>query len=183
MKKGLALVMTAVMFLTMISFNAAAAEILTPVSIYAGARTITAEYDREISLDNVGEIEITTLEGTGIPYTTKINGEFLTIIANSEFTRDTQSYLLKIGNTKKVFKVKTLFKPEFEANTTKNTVKDLHISGSEGSTVDVADKDTLILSTIYDNFVLDYDEIANYENASLVADVYYGTTSSRGDFS
>ena len=174
MKKILSLVLTVMMFFTMASFDVAAAEILTPVSIYAGARTITVEYDSEITSENTGEISITTLEGAAVPYTTKINDEFLTIIADEEFVRDTQSYLLQVGNAKKVFKVKTLFKPEFE-KISETAVKDLCISTNEwtGSVIDVVDKDTLILGSTYDNFVLDYDDVANYENASLVADVYY----------
>ena len=185
MKKVLALVMTAVMFLTMISFNAAAAEILTPVSIYAGARTITVEYETSITAENVGDIVLTTSEGTAVEYTTKINDEFLTIIAESEFVRDTQSYYLQIGEVKKLFTVKTLFTPNFVANTANNTVSDLAITASDGSTVDVVDKDTIILSTNQGSFTLDYDEITNYENASIVADVSYidgGAAGIRGIF-
>ena len=173
MKKVLALVLTAVMFLTMTSFNAAAAEILTPVSIYAGARTITVEYETSITAENVGDIVLTTSEGTAVEYTTKINDEFLTIIAESEFVRDTQSYYLQIGEVKKLFTVKTLFTPNFVANTANNTVSDLAITASDGSTVDVVDKDTIILSTNQGSFTLDYEDITKYENASIVADVHF----------
>ena len=176
MRKIIALMLTVMMLLTSVSLTAAAGEILTPVSIYAGARTITAEYERAVTEADLGEIALTTIEGTAVPYTTKINGEFLSIIADEEFVRDTQDYVIKLGNTKKIFKIKTLFKPEFVADTENNTVKDLHISAGDGATVDVVDKDTLILTTITGNFVLDYDEIANYENASLVADVYYASS-------
>ena len=159
-----------------IAFENPNANALEPVSIYAGARTITAEYERAVTEADLGEIVLTTIDGTAVPYTTKINGEFLSIIADEEFVRDTQDYVIKLGNTKKIFKIKTLFKPEFVADTENNTVKDLHISAGDGATVDVVDKDTLILTTITGNFVLDYDEIANYENASLVADVYYASS-------
>ncbi len=186
MKKILALMLTVMMLLTSVSLTAVAAEILTPVSIYAGARTITAEYERAVTEADLGEIVLTTIEGAAVPFTTKINDEFLTIIAESEFVRDTQSYLLEIGNAKKAFKVKTLFTPNFVANTTNKTVNDLFISQGVGAVVDVVDKDTVILSTNAGSITLGYDEIANYENASLAADVYFvGPTNqkaSRGTF-
>ena len=175
MKKIIALMLTVMMLLTSVSLTVAAEEVLTPVKLYAGARTITAEYDAEALTEaNVGNIVLTTIEGVAVPFTTKINGEFLTIIADKEFTRDTQEYIIKLGNTTKVFEIETLFKPEFE-KISNTQVKDLHIAAGDGVVVDILDKDTLILTTITGNFVLNYDEIANYENASLVADVYYAS--------
>ena len=42
-----------------------------------------------------------------------------------------------------------------------NTVEDLYICAGDGASVDVVDKDTLVLTTLNGNFVLDYDEIAD----------------------
>ena len=80
MKQIIALMLTVMMLFTSVSLTVAAEEVLTPVSLYAGARTITAEYDTEALTEaNVGNIVLTTIEGTAVPFTTKINGEFLTI--------------------------------------------------------------------------------------------------------
>ena len=175
MKKIIALILTVMMFFTMVSFEASAEEILTPVSIYAGARTITVEYgSKDITAENIGEIVLTTLEGEPVNFTTKINDEFLTIIAETEFVRDTQNYLLEIGGAAKIFKIKTLFTPNFVADTANSKVSDLHITAADnGAVVDVVDNNTVILATSSGDFVIDYDEIVNYENASLVADVHY----------
>ena len=95
MKKIIALMLTVMMLFTSVSLTVAAEEVLTPVKLYAGARTITAEYDAEALTEaNVGNIVLTTIEGVAVPFTTKINGEFLTIIADKEFTRDTQEYII-----------------------------------------------------------------------------------------
>ena len=185
MKKILALMLTVMMLLTSVSLTAVAADVYTPVSIYAGARTITVEYSQAITADNVGTIVLTTKEGTAVNYTTKINDEFLTIIAEDEFVRDTQSYNLQIGDVKKEFTVKTLFKPEFVADTANNTVTGLSFAAGNCGTVDVVDKNTLILSSDQGSFTLDYDAITNYENASIVADVAYidgGGTGIKGAF-
>ena len=173
MKKILSLMLAALMLFASVSLTAVAENVLAPVSIYAGARTITVEYGENVNADNVGDIVLTTKEGVAVEYTTKFNDEFLTIIAAEEFVRDTQEYILEIGGTTKLFTVKTLFKPNFVADTTNNTVKDLSITACDGSTVDVVDENTIILSTVQGNFTLDYDEITNYENASIVADVSY----------
>ena len=174
MKKILAVMLSIMILVSTITLVTEASEVLTPVAMYAGARTVTIEYDREtLSSENIGEISLKTFDGTPVDFTTKINGKILSIIADEEFIRDTQSYFIEIGGLKKLFTIKTLFKPNFVADVANKKVSGLSFGRGNGVVVDVVDENTVVLGVNEGGFVIDYDDIKNYENASIVADVYY----------
>lgn len=174
MKKILAVMLSIMILVSTITLVTEASEVLIPVAMYAGARTVTIEYDREtLSSENIGEISLKTFDGTPVDFTTKINGKILSIIADEEFIRDTQSYFIEIGGLKKLFTIKTLFKPNFVADVANKKVSGLSFGRGNGVVVDVVDENTVVLGVNEGGFVIDYDDIKNYENASIVADVYY----------
>ena len=174
MKKIMALMLSALLLLSSMSFAVCATQ--PEISeITAGAQSVSVIFAEDIeTAENLG-ITLTTEDGVAVPYTTSIIGDTLTIIPTQEFARDTESYIVTINGVTKLISVKTLWTPTFVADTTNATVSGLKIANPNGeryAAVDVIDEDTVVMggqTMIYP----DYDEILNYVNASLVADVYY----------
>ena len=151
--------------------------VAVPERVYAGAQTITVKYESTITETYVvGDISLTK-DGEAVEFTTKVNGDILTImptgglVINAKDAANPVTYELAIGGKIKTINVKELYKPSFAVET--NSVKGLDITLGWDATFDVIDANTVLFAGMNSTIVLDYPEITNYENASFVADIYY----------
>ncbi len=199
MKKILSLMLVALMTLSLFAIPVSASEALPAIAdgdaIYAGEQSITiklaaAETETALTDAQAALITITNLKTQeNIEFTNVITGDILTLIPEECFeinelgATDKTTYSLKLGDVTKVFSVDEIFKPTFAVATTGDTnsekdadgefVTGIDICVGTDATFDVIDENTIVFAGYGSTIVLDYPEILNYENASLVTDVYY----------
>ncbi len=132
-KKIVSLILTIAMLMSFMTFTASAETVLPAFAegdyIYAGQQTITIklaanETATELTTEQAALVKITRMDtGANIAFTSEITGDILTIMPTEEFVINdansgTQvSYLVELGEIKKVFTVNKLWEDSIDTAT------------------------------------------------------------------
>lgn len=166
-KKFVSVMLTIAMLMSFMTFNASAEATLPAFaegdSIYAGQQTITIKLAEEqsateLTAEQTELVKITRMDtGANIAFTSKITGDVLTIMPDEAFVINEEdatfrvSYLVELGEVKKIFTVNKIWEDSFDTAASKDiTELDLKTDKYSNSKPDALAEGKII----YDNTVV-----------------------------